>query len=517
MGSTFAVSPARAWCGERGARGGGEPGERGERGDRPHRLSELLALAGELGPAELHGDVVVAGITHDSRRVRPGSAFIAIRGERDDGHRHAAAAVRSGASAVIVERLVDVAVPQLVVGSTVVAIGPLSAALSGYPSRAVPVVGVTGTDGKTTTCELLRSCIEHAGGTAGQIGTIYNRFGRHVEPATLTTPQAPDLQELLDRMRRSGVEAVAMEVSSHALDQHRVDGTEFELGVFTNMSPEHLDYHGTVEHYWASKARLFEPERCRRAVIGVDDEWGRRLASQVRVPSLTFGRSATADVQVVVGAGDLSGLPVELVGPGERVRIHTRLVGAVNAGNVAAAYLAARALGISQDDAVEGIESCPLPAGRFEVIDLGQPYLVVVDYAHTPVAITALVETGRQLAGPGGRVLMVAGARGGRDRFKRPAVGRAVAGADQVFLTTDSPGDEDPLAIIEQLRLGAMEVPGASVEVEVDRVAAIESAISQARPGDVVFIVGRGHETVRHIAGREEHLDDREAARRAVR
>ncbi|MHB8220274.1 MAG: UDP-N-acetylmuramoyl-L-alanyl-D-glutamate--2,6-diaminopimelate ligase [Acidimicrobiales bacterium] len=489
----------------------------GRPGERAHSLTELWALAVDIGPAELLGEAVVTGITHDSRRVRPGSAFIAVRGAHSDGHRFAADAVRSGASAIVSERVLDLAVPQLVVGSTIATIGPLSAALYGHPSQSVRVVGVTGTDGKTTTCELLRSCIEQGGATAGQIGTIYNRFGDHLEPATLTTPQAPDLQELLDRMRRSGVEAVAMEVSSHALDQHRTDGTEFEIGVFTNLSPEHLDYHGTVEHYWASKARLFEPGRCRQAVIGVDDEWGRRLAALARVPSLTFGRGPDADVQVRVGMGDLNGFVVELVGSGEHVRIRTRLVGGVNAGNVAAAYLAARGLGISRQAAIDGIEQCPRPAGRFEVVDAGQPYLVVVDYAHTPVAIAALVETGRGLVGPGGHVIVVAGARGGRDRFKRPAIGRAVAGADRAFLTTDSPGDEDPRTIIEQLWLGSMEVPGAHVVIEVDRVAAIESAIAQARPGDVVFIVGRGHETVRHVSGHEELLDDRDVARRAIR
>ncbi len=462
------------------------------------------------------GTVWVTGITEDSAAVRPGWLFVARRGTRTDGHRFVPDAVARGAAAVAVEHPAAVSVPQVVVPNTAAAAGPLADAFHGHPSRQLEVVGVTGTNGKTTTCELIRACIDADGRVAGQIGTIATHVGHHREPASMTTPAPADLQRHLWRMVQAGVQAVAMEVSSHALDQYRVDGVAFDVGVFTNLDTEHLDYHGTMEHYWASKARLFEARRCRQALVCVDDVWGVRLAHQVDVPVVTFGTSRTADVRYTVEEHGLAGSVVHLDGPDGHLRIPTSMVGSVNGPNVVAAYLAARALGVDRDVAVSALAGCPAPPGRFELVDVGQPFLVVVDYAHTPQALASLIATARRCAPVGGQVRVVVGARGGRDRLKRPRTGAVAASAGWTVLTTDSPGREDPWSIIEQLRLGTVEVPHAEVHVEPDRRRAIALAIASARPGDVVLIVGRGHEVAQHIGDRRVPFDDRREARNAL-
>ena len=482
-------------------------------GDAMHHLSDL---ASAIDHQELAGDALVTGITEDSRQVRPGWLFVARRGAQSDGHRFVAEAIARGAAAVVVEHRQALGVPQLVTPNTSAAVGPLAAAFYGYPSRHLAVVGVTGTNGKTTTCELVRAAIEATGRPAGQIGTIATRVGRQSEPATMTTPAPTELQRHLHRMVQAGVEAVAMEVSSHALDQYRVDGTEFAVGVFTNLDTEHLDYHGTLEQYWAAKARLFEPGRCRTALVCVDSSWGRRLAHQARVPVVTFGQDPGADVRYTVEDSGLRGSTVHLSGRHGDVTIPTQMIGAVNGPNVAGAYLAARELGVPSATIVSALAECPRPPGRFELVDEGQPFLVVVDYAHTPEALASLVDTARHCAGPGGVVRVVVGARGGRDRFKRPRTGAVAASAGPVVLTTDSPGTEDPWSIIEQLRLGTVGVRGANVAVEPDRRRAIAMAIDAAGPGDVVLIVGRGHEQVQHIAGEAIPLDDRQVAHAAL-
>lgn len=479
-------------------------------------VRRLSDLAQAVDHTAVVGDAVVTGITEDSREVRPGWLFVARRGGHIDGHRFLLDAVRHGAGALVVERPTSLGVPQLVVPNTTAAVGPLAARFYGFPSRLLTVVGVTGTNGKTTTCELLRACLQATGRPAGQIGTIANRMGNHSEPASMTTPAPTELQKHLWRMVQAGVGAVAMEVSSHALDQHRVDGIEFDLAVFTNLDTEHLDYHGTMEQYWASKALLFEPGRCRRGLVCVDSPWGVRLAHQARVPVTTFGSGPGADVRYHVTGRGLDGSTVQLQGPEGTVTIPSQMVGTVNGPNVAGAYLAARALGVEPDLAVDALAACPPPPGRFQLVDDGQPFLVVVDYAHTPDALASLIGTGRDCAGHGGQVRVVVGARGGRDRLKRPRTGAVAASAGWVVLTADSPGAEDPWSIIEQLRLGTMEVPDATVFVEPDRRRAIAMAIEAARPGDVVLIVGRGHEQTQHVQGATIPLDDRQVAHAAL-
>jgi UDP-N-acetylmuramoyl-L-alanyl-D-glutamate--2,6-diaminopimelate ligase len=478
----------------------------------PVALSELRrAVPG----GALHGDAVVTGISYDSRRVVDGSLFFALPGTRTDGHEHAQAAVAAGASALVVERLLPLPIPQLVVPSVRSAIGPMSAAFFGRPSDELEVIAVTGTNGKTTTCAVLRHCLNAAGIPAGQVGTVGGHFLGRTVGTSLTTPQAPDLQWILRQMVRAGVRAVAMEASSHGLDQQRMDGINVDVGIFANLSPEHLEYHGSMEGYLEAKARLFEPTRCGSALVCVDDEWGRRLARSLTVPVITFGRHAEADVRFSVEERGLAGITVDLHGTDGRAQLSSPLVGQVNGANIVAAYLAARLVGISSGDAAEGIAAAPAPPGRFELVDAGQPFLVVVDYAHTPDALAALIGTARRIAP--GRLSVVLGARGGRDKAKRPETGRVAATADRVFLTTDSPGDEPIADIIRALYGGTLESGTRSdVVVDPDRRSAIERAVEESAAGDAVLIVGRGHEQFQHIGSETVQLDDRVVAREAL-
>jgi UDP-N-acetylmuramoyl-L-alanyl-D-glutamate--2,6-diaminopimelate ligase len=481
---------------------------------RDVRLSELAAVWPET---ERRGaDVAVVECTHDSRQVRPGWLFCALPGAHYDGHDYADAAVRAGARALLVQRFLDLDVPQLRVSSVRWAMGPVAAAVHGRPAERLSLAGVTGTNGKTTTSYLLHAAFVACGWRAGLLGTVETRIGRHRWTSSLTTLEAPDLQRAFAHMRREGIRAAAMEVSSHALDQHRAGGVTFDVAVFSNLAAEHLDYHGTMEQYYYSKSLLFTPEHCRQALVCVDDEWGVRLASHSTVPTTTFGHGGRAQVRIIDVASDRRGTRIVLDCADGAVELSTRTMGACNATNLAAAYLAARALGVPPEAAAYGIRHCPPIPGRSEVVDLGQPFLVVVDYAHTPGALSAQIGTAHELTGPGGRVHLVVGCRGGRDRYKRPDAGRAAVDSDITIFTSDSPGDEDPQAIVSQMLSGALERPDRPVIVELDRVAAINLAIALARPGDVVLIVGRGHETIQRQAGHDIPLDDRKQARAAL-
>jgi UDP-N-acetylmuramoyl-L-alanyl-D-glutamate--2,6-diaminopimelate ligase len=473
----------------------------------------LSQLARAVADARLYRDAEVRSLAYDSRCVQPGALFFAVRGSDHDGHLFVGEAIQKGAAGIVVERPIPGEVARLEVASVRAAMGPISAAFYGQPACRLITVGVTGTNGKTTTCELIRSIFEAAGRRCGQIGTTGIRWDGHFLESRLTTPEAPDLQAAMRAMLDQGTVAVAMEVSSHSLDRYRVEGICFDVAVFTNLSPEHLDYHGTMEHYFASKARLFEDSRCRRAVVCIDDEWGRRLASQVKQEVITYGTSREADVRVMARSRGLAGIEVSLSGMDGDVEIRIPIPGGVNAKNAAAAYLACRLGGVDREAAVAGLRRATTPPGRFELIRAGQPFLVVVDYAHTPDALEELLRTVRGIIGRRGRIFLVVGARGGRDRFKRPAIGRVAAlHADRVVLTTDSPGREDPGSIIAQLLLGAAEVDSSRVMVEPDRRQAIALAIEQARPGDAVVMVGRGHERYQEMGDRKVYLDDREAA-----
>ncbi|MDA3039419.1 MAG: UDP-N-acetylmuramoyl-L-alanyl-D-glutamate--2,6-diaminopimelate ligase [Actinomycetota bacterium] len=465
----------------------------------------LAALADALGAAQVSGardeNVAVTSVSHDSRNVTPGALYCCVRGSHFDGHDFAADAASKGASALLVERRVDVAVPQLLVPRVRLAMGPAASLILGEPSKKLDVIGVTGTNGKTTTVHLL--------------GSILRRDGRLVEThGTLTgartTPEAPELQERLADAVDRGVRFVAMEVSSHALDLHRVDGTRFSVAIFTNLGHDHLDHHGDLERYFEAKARLFSSAFTAVAVINVDDPYGLRLADET---------DRTGDVEVVrVSSSDAVGLHLD--GPeaqfewrGVQVALH--LAGRHNVLNALVAAAAAAVVGCDPVDIADALCAAKPPRGRFELVNVGQPFHVAVDYAHTPDALAAVLEAGRESRGsPEGRVLLVFGCGGDRDRAKRGPMGRAaVDGADLVIVTNDNPRSEHPARIIDEILRG---IPGGSdhprVRVEPDRALAIAEAISRARPGDVVVIAGKGHETEQIIGECTVAFDDREAA-----
>ncbi|MGZ6963187.1 MAG: UDP-N-acetylmuramoyl-L-alanyl-D-glutamate--2,6-diaminopimelate ligase [Acidimicrobiia bacterium] len=478
------------------------------------RLHDLLESVDLL---ELTGDsqIDVSDIVLDSRRATRGALFCAIRGAVTDGHDHAAAAVERGAVALLVDRPVDVPVTQARVARVRAAIGPVAARFFAEPSRAMRVLGVTGTNGKTTTTYLLESIARAAGEPVGVIGTTGARIDGADEPIALTTPEAPQLQELLARMRGAGVGTVAMEVSSHALAYERVDGTWFTVACFTNLSQDHLDEHRTIEEYFAAKARLFTLTFTDTAAIALDDEWGVRLAARARDAGLkvwTFGLDAPAAVRGSVLQVDAEGSTMRLeseLGAAESIRLP--LVGRFNVQNALAAAATALAGGFPLDAVRSGLEAPLVVPGRMERVTAGQPFTVLVDYAHTPGALERVVVESRRLAGSG-RVLIVFGCGGDRDATKRAAMGSAAGDADRVVLTSDNPRSEDPAAIAAATEVGLRD-RAASYVVELDRRQAIRQALGEARANDVVVIAGKGHEQVQEIAGVATAFDDRVVAR----
>jgi UDP-N-acetylmuramoyl-L-alanyl-D-glutamate--2,6-diaminopimelate ligase len=479
---------------------------------RPSAGTDLADIAARVH-GEVHGSARVFDLTVDSREVQRGWMFCAVRGSRTDGHDHAAQALQHGAAALLVERWLPLSIPQIRVPWTRGTIGPAAALVHGDPANDLCLIGVTGTNGKTTTAYLTESALARAGRATGLISTVCSRFGTWNEHATFTTPDAPHLQRTLARMRQAGADSVVMEVSSHGLDQQRVEGIGFDFAVWLNLAQEHLDYHGTMEHYYATKAKLFEAQRSQRGLVCLDDAWGRRLAAQTNVPLTTFGRFPSANVTVEVLSTGLDGTSIRLHRSRQGdVDIHGPIPGRINAANIAAAYLTAEALGLDPDAAALGIAEAPGVPGRFERVDAGQPFLVIIDYAHTPDALESLLVMAQTLTVPGGKVHLVLGSRGHKDRFKRPVTGRTATMADDPIFTTDSPGAEDPQAIINQMLVGALAAGHERVRVELDRTAAISLAIKAARPGDVVLLVGRGHEQQRSMGAATERFDDRAVA-----
>lgn len=461
-------------------------------------LSELLGAVADRSPfhdvpVPVADDVDLTRAVHDSRDVTPGALFCCVVGAHHDGHDHAAAAVSSGASALLCERPLDLGVPEVIVPSVREAMGPAAAALAGWPSDQLDVVGVTGTNGKTTVVHFLASILDGA----GVIGTL---------TGARTTPEAPELQATLAAMVADGRTSVAMEVSSHALDLHRVDGTRFRVAVFTNLSRDHLDHHVDMAAYFQAKARLFGPDLTDRAVVNLDDPHGRLLRDAAEVPSTGYSLDDVTDLDIRADGSSFTW---------RGVRVEVRLPGRFNVSNAVAAATAAAELGVRPDVIAAGLAAVPVVPGRFERVDEGQSFLAAVDYAHTPDGIEQLLLAGRELA-KGGRVILVFGAGGGRDASKRPHMGEAAARlADVVIVTSDNPRDEDPAAIISQVREG-MEEP-TDLRVEPDRGAAIALAVAEARPGDVVLVAGKGHESVQIVGDVTHPFDDREVLRRELR
>jgi UDP-N-acetylmuramoyl-L-alanyl-D-glutamate--2,6-diaminopimelate ligase len=471
------------------------------------RLGHLL---GGLPQARLRGDqsLTVRDLTYRSGEVRSGSLFFCVTGARADGHQFAVEAERRGAVAIVAERSVQVSCAQVLVPSVREAMGPMSAAFFDHPSDVMTVAGVTGTNGKTTTTYLLESIFRAGGVLPGVVGTTGIRIGGRVVGFDRTTPEAPDLQRLFRRMIDQGLGAVAMEVSSHGLDQHRVDGTRYACSVFTNLSQDHLDYHGTIEAYFAAKARLFTGELSRQAAVNVDSPEGRVLADASRIPTVRFGVGAESNAEMK--AVQVEVLPTGISFLLEGLRIRSRLRGAFNVYNCLGAAVAGRLLGIEDRAIAEGIAALEGVPGRLEPVDGGQPFAVLVDYAHTPDSLDNVLRAARGLTER--KVIAVFGCGGDRDRTKRPLMGEAATRlADLTVITSDNPRSEDPEAIIAEIRPGAVRGGGVYV-VEADRRAAIRLALAEARPGDAVVIAGKGHETGQEFRHRTVPFDDRVVA-----
>jgi UDP-N-acetylmuramoyl-L-alanyl-D-glutamate--2,6-diaminopimelate ligase len=474
---------------------------------------DLERVIAALAPAQVVGAAraEIEDLAYDARRVRPGALFFCVPGERADGHDFAAEAIANGAAALVVERPLELPVPQLVVGDARRAMAVAADAFFGSPTRELVVAGVTGTSGKTTTAYLLDAILDAASLRPALLGTVESRIGGRRLPAVRTTAEAIDLQRAFREMLDTGHRSCAMEATSHGSELHRLDCVRFSALVFTNLRRDHLDFHGSLERYYAAKRRLFV-EGDPPAAVNVDDERGRMLADELarrgRAPLVTFGWAEDADVRPD---------DVELSPAGARLAVgglelRTRLLGRFNAENVLAAVAAARVLGLSDDAVRKGIEAVPGVPGRFEAVDEGQPFTVVVDYAHKPDALANVLATARELAER--RVLCVVGCGGDRDRGKRPEMGRIASElSDVAIVTSDNPRSEDPATIVAEVVAGAT----APVDVEIDRRAAIARAIELAGPGDVVVVAGRGHEREQEIAGRKLPFDDRVVARDALR
>ena len=469
-------------------------------------------LVSDIPDAEIRGDraVSITNLRYRADEATAGSLFFCVPGSHQDGHALAAEAVANGAGALAVERWLDLPVPQLLLPSVRGAMGEVSAAFFGRPADLMTVVGVTGTNGKTTTTYLLEAVFRAAGWKPGVVGTTGIRIDGRPTPFPRTTPEAPDLHRLFAQMREDGVEAVAMEVSSHGLDQRRVDGVRFTRAVFTNLSQDHLDYHVSMERYLEAKMRLFTPEMSERAVVNVDDEAGRRLARS-GIATVTFGLSEDADVR----ATEVETTDIGIAFRSGGVRIRSPLRGRFNVENCLGTVATARDLGIADAATVEAIASVDRVPGRVETVDAGQGFLVLVDYAHTPASVENVLRAARPLTD--GRLIVVLGCGGDRDRAKRAPMGRAATShADLSILTSDNPRSEDPDAILAEIVPGA-EAGGGRFTVEPDRRSAIRLAMAEAEPGDVVVIAGKGHETYQELADRTIAFDDRVVAEEELR
>jgi UDP-N-acetylmuramoyl-L-alanyl-D-glutamate--2,6-diaminopimelate ligase len=462
----------------------------------PRSLSDLVRVLGR----SVEDSTYVTRVTHDSRDVVPGTIFCCVRGQRADGHDFAADAAARGAVALVVERAVPgVSIPQFEVADSRVALALLSCEFFGHPSQQLRVIGVTGTNGKTTTTQLLGSIMRTAGWNSEVFGTLSGQY---------TTPEAPVLQQRLAGFLADGGRAVAMEVSSHSLALHRVDGTRFAVGVFTNLGRDHLDFHGDMESYFAAKARLFTADFCDQAVINVDDAFGARLAGEV-----------AKDVDVIpysrVDVGNVSISPVSHSYTWRGRRVTAPLGGSFNVMNSLAAATAAVAAGLDSDSVVAGLAAAPTVPGRFESVDAGQDFAVLVDYAHTPDGLAEVLRSVRESNASGGKVIVVFGCGGDRDKAKRPMMGEiAVSLADSVIVTSDNPRSEDPRAIIDSIAAGIPDHLRHRLHgIFPERAEAIGRALRLASANDVVVIAGKGHETTQTIGSTVVPFDDRVVAR----
>jgi UDP-N-acetylmuramoyl-L-alanyl-D-glutamate--2,6-diaminopimelate ligase len=473
----------------------------------------LERVIAALAPTDVvqRAPVEISDLAYDTRAVGSGALFFCVPGGRHDGHAFARDAAEHGAVALVVERVLELDVPQLVVPDPRLAMARAAVVFFDDPTRKLEVAGVTGTNGKTTTTFLLHSILAAAGRRPGLLGTIESRIGGEPRPAIRTTPEAIDLQRAFREMLDAGDRSCALEATSHGSELGRLDGVRFSALAFTNLGQDHLDFHGTFERYFGAKRRLFVEGERPPAAVNIGDDYGRRLAEELRAlrhePLLTFGMTGDADIRPE---------QLELDGSGARLRaggieLRTKLRGRFNVENVLAAVAVSRLLGVENDAIAAGVETLTGVPGRFEAVEAGQPFAVVVDYSHKPEALENVLRTAREFARS--RVICVFGCGGDRDRAKRPLMGRIASElADVAIVTSDNPRSEDPDAIIAEVVAGA----GPSLEVEPDRTAAIGRALALAHEGDVVVIAGKGHEQGQEFAGRTIPFDDREVAREAL-
>jgi len=453
-------------------------------------------------------------VVADSRHVRAGDVFVCVPGTQVDGHDFSEKAVAAGAAAVVTQRPLSLPrpVPQLIVPDTRVALAVLSMAACNRPSRRLKVIGVTGTNGKTTTTYLVRSILTAGGAKAGLIGTITCDTGGQAQASDMTTPDPERLALLLAQMVEAGDTHAVMEVSSHALDQHRTDGIDFAAAAFTNLTKEHLDYHRTLENYFAAKSRLFRTLPAGAvAAVNADDEFGRRLASlSTASTTLTYGLDAPADVRGTIFSQDAGGTRFGLRTPSGATELHTVLVGRHNVSNCLAAAAVCCGLGVPLAQIAEGLARQQVVPGRLQPVDVGGRFTVLVDYAHTDDALEKVLNSVRPLT-PGGGVLLVFGCGGDRDREKRPRMATVAERlADRIFVTNDNPRTESPERIIEQIRKGFSADGLKKVTFEPDRAKAIRAALDAAEDGDIVLIAGKGHEDYQILGRTKIHFDDRE-------
>jgi UDP-N-acetylmuramoyl-L-alanyl-D-glutamate--2,6-diaminopimelate ligase len=492
-------------------------------GMRLRELTELIVTARLIGD----GDTEFTGITRDSRLIAEGDLFICIPGHKADGHSYAEAAVHCGAAALVAERPLPLDIPQLIVKDARGAAAVIASHINGYPSNSVRLIGVTGTNGKTTTTYLVETILNDSGKSAGVIGTIERRFGGRSYPMEGTTPDSHELQRYLGEMRESGVKYCAMEVSSHALDQGRVKGCRFRTAIFTNLTQDHLDYHGTMDKYADAKGLFFSrlgnvyearQEERSFAVLNADDEASERFRKMTAAEVVTYGIENPADVR----ASD-----VRITSRGTLFRVSTfrgeakielRLRGKFNVYNALAAIAATLLEGVPLAAIAESLSAIPGVPGRVESVEEGQHYAVIVDYAHTPDGLQNVLQATREFAE--GRIICVFGCGGDRDRAKRPMMGRIASElANYMIVTSDNPRTEDPLAIIDDIMEGVIAAgsDGDRYAVIPDRKRAIEKAVEMASQGDVVLIAGKGHETYQLIGGEVHDFDDRLTAKDAIR
>ena len=487
------------------------------------KLADLLSGA-ETTAIRGSDDAEIRSIAYDSRKVTPGALFFALKGEKEDGNKYVTSALERGAIAIASEEARHAEIPrgvawaQISPGAQRRVLATVSANFYGHPGNTLGLVGVTGTNGKTTTTCLVDSVLRASGMRTGLIGTIGARTPRGQREAINTTPESLDLQRMFAEVRDENGKAVVMEASSHALAMDRLWGCRFAAAVFTNLTRDHLDYHKTFEEYFAAKKRLFEGTGAGRAAVGVvnaDDAYGRQLEG-IALRTFTYGLKNGAQIKAQKYPLSFSGLEFTAQTPVGKIEVQSRLVGKINVYNILAAIGAGIGLDVPSAAIERGVRDLESVPGRFERIPEGQPFLVIVDYAHTDDALRNLISTARELS-PDNRVITLFGAGGDRDRTKRPLMGEAAGSlSDVVILTSDNPRSEDPLRIINDVLVG-LQKTGAKYRVEADREKAIEAAMNEAKPGDIVLLAGKGHETCQVLRDGPVEFDDREVARRILR